>query len=256
VLSAGLGNLFQMKTRSGKTERQWDLLNVGLSGSYNFEGASRKLSHISTSIRSGLVRNPDLALFLTHDPYDPVTGDFDWSPRLASVSTSVTFRLSGKGGVPGGSSVGQGGYYAASGGADIEGAGGALGGFGGDRQKRSWDFSASYQFAETRTPDPASPQNTLKSISHWIRPNLRFNPTPFWDVQTNLYYDIKAQTMNDWTIRLRRDLHCWEGEFSWVVTGARAGYYFRINVKRISSIKFEKSESGLRDALFGALPGT
>ena len=75
-------------------------------------------------------------------------------------------------------------------------------------------------------------------------------------MQTNLYYDIRNQTMNDWTIRLHRDLHCFEAEFSWVVTGARAGYYFRINVKRISSLKFEKSESGLRDALFGALPGT
>lgn len=257
VLSGGLGNLFQMKTRSGDSERLWDLLNVGMSGSYNFDAPSHRMSFISTSIRSGLVRNPDLSLSLTHDPYDPVTGAFDWSPRLASITTAVTFRLSGKGGVPGGSSVGEGGYYETSGGADIEGSNGNLGGFNsGTSNVRSWDFSASYQFAETRTPNPLAKETTIKSITHWVRPNFRFNPTPFWDIQTNLYYDIVKQTMNDWTIRLHRDLHCWEAEFSWVVTGARAGYYFRINVKRLSSLKFEKSESGLRDALFGALPGT
>jgi hypothetical protein len=38
-----------------------------------------------------------------------------------------------------------------------------------------------------------------------------------------------------------------------VITGARAGYYFKINVVRLGDLKFEKSESGLRDALFGTL---
>ena len=44
-----------------------------------------------------------------------------------------------------------------------------------------------------------------------------------------------------------------QADFSWVITGARSGYYFRINVIDLSDLKLEKSESGIQDALFGTL---
>ena len=252
VLGIGIGNLFQMKTESGDQEKHWDLLNVNISTAYNFELERERWADISTSIRSGVVRNPDINIVLRHDPYDPVTGELDLTPRLASVSTTIGFRLSGRGSSR---PAGVGSIAGTLGGADFEVPGGTQGGFGQTQRGRSWDFQAQYQFTESRTPDVSDPSQIIKRINHWVRPSFRFNPTPNWDVQTDLYYDIRNLTMNDWTLRVHRDLHCWEAEFSWVITGPRAGYYFKINVKRLSDLKFERSESGIRDALFGAIPG-
>ena len=67
-----------------------------------------------------------------------------------------------------------------------------------------------------------------------------------------MYYDLELDEMNTWTVRVDRDLHCWQANFSWVISGPRAGYYFSIHAKGIPGLKYEKSESGLQDALFGA----
>jgi hypothetical protein len=52
------------------------------------------------------------------------------------------------------------------------------------------------------------------------------------------------------SVRVHRDLHCWEGSFSWYPDGSLRGYYFKINAKLLPDLKFEKSESGVRDAFF------
>jgi hypothetical protein len=67
-----------------------------------------------------------------------------------------------------------------------------------------------------------------------------------------MYYDLERDEMTSWTVRVDRDLHCWQANFSWVISGPRAGYYFNIHAKGIPGLKYEKSESGLQDALFGA----
>lgn len=241
-MSLSLSNLFQMKTKSGDKERRWELLNVTTSTAYDFEAVTRKFSDIRTSIRSGITRNPDISLDMVHTPYDPVTGEIDYTPRLQSISASLRFNLSGGGG-------GQAPGYAA------EGGGIAQTGLGAPTTepvaatgRRGWSMSASYRFSESRFFQPDG--TSRKTITHWLGPSFQIDPSPNWHVQSTFNYDIKAREMNDWTIRVHRDLHCWEADFSWVPAGPRSGYYFRINVKALPDVKFEKSESGLRDALF------
>ena len=241
-MSISLSNLFQMKTKSGDKEKRWELLNVSTSTGYNFEALTRKLSDIRTSIRSGVTRNPDISLDLLHDPDDPVTGELDFTPRLKNISASLRFNL--RGGGSAGQSVG---YQAEGGGIQNTGLGAA------DPQttptgRRGWSMSASYRFAESRSF--LADGSSIKTITHWLGPSFQIDPSPLWHVQTNFNYNIKTAEMNDWTIRIHRDLHCWEADFSWVPAGPRSGYYFRINVKALPDVKFEKSESGLRDALF------
>ena len=116
--------------------------------------------------------------------------------------------------------------------------------------QKGWNLRASYQFSESRaTRVSGDTVTTVKSISHWIKPSLQIIPTPNWRVQTEFYYDIRQHEMADWSIRIHRELHCWEADFSWIPAGPRSGYYFRINVKSLPDVKFEKSESGLRDAI-------
>jgi len=240
-MSISVSNLFQMKTKSGDKEKRWELLNISSSTGYNFEGLTEKLSDIRTSIRSGITRNPDISLSLTHHPYDPVTGEIDYTPSLVDISAALRFSLRGGGNA--GQSVG---YQA-------EGAGIQATGLGSQTSPptsagRGWSMSASYRFAENRRFNADG--TSSKSITHWFGPSFQFDPTANWHVETNFNYNVKTREMNDWTIRVHRDLHCWEADFSWVPAGPRSGYYFRINVKSLPDVKFEKSESGIRDALF------
>ena len=58
-------------------------------------------------------------------------------------------------------------------------------------------------------------------------------------------YDIVKQEMADQTIEIYRNLHCWEGRITWIPSGFREGFYFRINIKALPEIKLEKGGTGL-----------
>jgi len=242
VMGIGVSNLFQMKTKGEKDERRYELLTVNSGTSYNFEARERKLGLISTSLRSGLLRNPDLSLSMTHDPYDPVTKEIDYTPRLASILASISFRLRSQGAAPLAGAYGDG----------VSVLGEELNSTtGGTEGKRGWSMQTSYQFAENRSVlVSGSNVTTVKSITHWIKTSIQVSPTPLWEVQTSVYYDIRNKAMSDWSIRINRDLHCWAANFSWVPTGPRSGYYFRIFVKALPDVKYEKSESAIPTALF------
>jgi lipopolysaccharide assembly outer membrane protein LptD (OstA) len=237
TVSFGVSNLFQMKTKSGEKERNWDLLNVSSGTSYNFEALTHKLGNIGTSLRTGLTRNPDISVSLTHDPYDPVTREIDYTPRLTNISASASFSL-------------RSGAAAPMAGADLQDSLQGRTTVKSEIGPTGWNLRASYQFSESRvTRVSGDTVTTVKSITHWLKPSLQIIPSPNWRVQTDFYYDIRQREMANWAIRVHRDLHCWEADFSWVPAGPSAGYYFRINVKSLPDVKFEKSESGLKDAI-------
>lgn len=242
-LGMSLTNLLQMKTHSEERDRIWELLNVSSNTSYNFEATQRKLANIRTIIRTGLLRNPTLYLSMEHDPYDFLTGEIDYTPRLVNISTSLSISLSGRGASTG-TRYSQGGIYETEGGLGTNSSGGTS--FSGSK---GWSFSASYSYAQNRF----DPDTTI--VTTWIKPTLRFSPTPLWNVNSSMYYNIERDEMTSWTVRVDRDLHCWQANFSWVISGPRAGYYFNIHAKGIPGLKYEKSESGLQDALFGAARG-
>jgi len=78
-----------------------------------------------------------------------------------------------------------------------------------------------------------------------------FTPTKNWSVQFQQTMNWALHKITDQRFEIRRNLHCWEAQFSWVPGGSGQGYYFRINVKDIPDIKLERSESGLRGPISG-----
>ncbi len=229
-LSMSLSNTFQMKYMKDDKEMKVGLFNYDLSASYNLEAATRKWSNVTSSLRSPSIRNLTLQVSMTHDLYHPQTGELRWwSPYLRSVSISTGYAGSFR--FPIGRSA------PAVGSLDPETV----------DSKSQVQYSISERYTENRSLDGRT------TISHWIDFGVSFSPSKNWRLQFRQNYNVRGKEATERVVELQRDLHCWEGSFTWIPDGSRQGYYFRINVKLLPDIKFEKSESGIRDALFGGI---
>ena len=109
--------------------------------------------------------------------------------------------------------------------------------------KQGWSFSLTHHYNE-------SGRGSSFRKTHTVNYNLNVNLTPNLNIGYRQYYDFtRAKTVSR-SMTIRRKLHCWEGQFSWVIDGSNAGFQFRLNVVSIPEIKYEKSESGTRNSFF------
>jgi lipopolysaccharide assembly outer membrane protein LptD (OstA) len=242
AMAFGLNNLFQIKTRSVRNgeevERKLDLFYVNFSSGYNFLAKERKLSNLSTVLRSTAVRNLDLAASVIHDLHDQ-SGELRLlSPRWLTFSLDTRLNLRGTWeesaylsqperspglgepeepesedyGVPGLQS----------------------------RVSQSWSLNLSHRYSQARGG----------AKTHWISASLRLPLTRRWLLSYQNRYDFSEEKITEQTFEFYRDMHCWEGRITWIATGFREGYYFRINIKALPEVKIEKSRGGLREVFF------
>ena len=61
-----LGNLFQMKYRSGEQEKKLDLFTLNFSASYNFKAPEYKWSNLNTTMRSSTIPYLTFSLSASH----------------------------------------------------------------------------------------------------------------------------------------------------------------------------------------------
>jgi len=250
-VSLSLGNQFQMKYLHDGTEKKADLFKYNMSASYNFASTQRRWSYLSSSLSSPNIKNLTLEMSFVHDLYAPDGKLRWWSPTLRTINLSSgysgSFRIPV--GLPG-SSTSEGMTpgmpsanvpLSASGSTSPSVAGGAP-----LSDAKVLRFSVSQRYSETR--------GTSSSISHWISFSFSFSLSNNWSMSYQQNYDVRRKQTTSQSVEIKRDLHCWEGSFSWVPTGSLEGYYFRLNVKLMPDIKLEKSESSIRDALFRMLP--
>ena len=229
AMSFSLEQQFQAKVKAGADSKKIDLFRVGSSVSYDFEAEERKFSDLSTSINTSLLRSFNLYLSasLTHDLYKPGTDTLHWwSPYLQSLSISTRFNIGG--------SLGEFETYGRS---DSSQTGTGAG------SKQKWSLSVSHSYDE-------SGRGAAFTKRHQINLGLKFSLTPSIDVSYSQNYDIVRDKTINRRIEIAKNLHCWEGRFSWTIDGSNRGYYFLINVISIPDIKFEKSESGIRAPYF------
>ncbi len=246
-LGFGLRHLFQAKVKSGESDKKVDLLSVSSGLGYNFKAKERKFGNLTTSLSSSLARNVNLQGNLTHTLYDQ-NGDLIWkSPSLQSFSISTTFQARGSvaddyvrqaiGPEFEQDTLG----YSGTNGLEVDvtsqtpstGQGGA-----------AWNLNFTHNYSESRQ------FGTTIGRTHWLRFTFNVDLTENWKIKYSQTYDFVRHESVDKMVDLYRRLHCWEGHFYWIPTGSRQGYYFKISVISIPDIKVEKSESGLRGALF------
>lgn len=229
-MSFGLSNVFDAKLGEGESEseRRVSLLNANLSASYNFEREERKWSNLRGSARTNLASRLDLSTGATWDVYDEETGDLRWTrPRLLNFDVTAAMSLRGTGSAL--SAVTE------------------LGSAHDDSLFTSdevpFNIGLSYRYSESRGTFGTSK-------THWISTRIDFEPTENWSVAIQNRYDWATHRVTDQTFEVNRDLHCWRAQFVWRPGGSGQGYYFRIGVIDIPDIKIERSESGLRGAIW------
>jgi hypothetical protein len=71
-------------------------------------------------------------------------------------------------------------------------------------------------------------------------------PTNHWRVDYGAQFDFESRKMISWNYSVKRDLHCWEAQFTRSNSGGITEYYFKINVKNLPEVYYEKGSSGLR----------
>jgi len=215
-MNFSLNNLFQMKTKQNDQERKIDLFNLNFGSGYNFKSLTQKLSPLSTSLRTTAIPHLDLALSAVHDFYDPTTKKFlRFSPRLATFNISSSLNFQGTSTTAAPQSEG---YTSSS--------------------KTNWKVALSHNYSEIRTASA-----TIKT--HWLGFNTQFPVTRSWFLTYSSRYDFDQRKFADQTFEIYRDLHCWEARLVWVPNGFREGFYFRINIKALPDVKFEKGPGGL-----------
>ncbi len=241
TISMSLRNLFQARVKKGESDRKFDLFNLDFSSGYNFEAKTKKWSNISSSLNSSALKIVTVSASSSHSLYHPITGELNLtSPRLESFSLSSSLNRSIRLGYDDENSTLQSDEAAA-----ID--------YGQARRKdrtdrntdglARLDFNLSYRYSESRGL-------TGKSITRWVDSAFDLNLTPGWKFQYSLHYDFKAKKASSQNLKISRDLHCWQGEFIWVPTGALAGYYFRIYIKQHQDIKIEQSRGGVRGGYY------
>jgi hypothetical protein len=234
LLSFRLGNVFQMKVRSGEEEKKVDLFNLDFSTSYNFEKENQRWGEIGSNLHSRAVPLLDLTLSSRHNLYDEDTGKLRvFSPRLVNISMSTSFSRS------------------FSFGGDIDSEPGASSndqlnksktfiddsddtGIGGSR-RTSLAISLEHSYSESR-----SGGRTVSKTNN-VNSGMKLILTPAWKFEFDFSYDIENKETITPALRITRDLNCWAGEFEWRPSGYLAGYYFRIYLKKIDAIKIEQT---------------
>jgi len=242
AMSFALNNLFQIKTRSVKNgeevEKKLDLFYLNFSSGCNFLAKERKFSNLSTVLRSTAVRNLDVAASVVHDLHDQ-SGELKiLSPRWLTFSLDTRLNLRGtweEAAVTGQSDLSQGlgeAQALESGDYDARGLVGAV--------SQSWSLNLSHRYSQVRGG----------AKTHWVTASLRLPLTRRWLLSYQNRYDFSEEKITEQTCEFYRDMHCWEGRFTWIATGFREGYYFRINIKALPEVKIEKSPGGLREVFF------
>jgi len=108
---------------------------------------------------------------------------------------------------------------------------------------QGWNFSLTHHYSE-------SGRGQAFRKTHTVNFSLDVSLTPNLNINYRQYYDFTRDKTISRSVTLVRKLHCWEGRFSWVIDGSNAGYQFRLNVVAIPEIKYEKSQSDIRDSFF------
>lgn len=260
-LNFGIDNNIQMKVRNKKdtsadaVKKITVIDGLRIDGSYNFLADSFRLSNLNVSARSNLFNKINLTAGATFDPY--LTNSqgrridkLVWNKRVFTLGTLTSSNISLSSQFTGGDkkvSGGNSGMIAQrnmitqnTGGmpldeyqqeaAYIQNNPGEFADF---TIPWSVDFSYSLLFSQSRALSNGV-YKKVKSLSQSVNFNNSLNLTPKWKLGFQGSYNITEKQINQMTMYLSRDLHCWQMTINIAPYGKYR--YFTINISPKSSI--------------------
>jgi len=99
-----------------------------------------------------------------------------------------------------------------------------------------WEAGISFHYGERRDPNLGVSKNIWSSV------NLEVQATKNWKVSYDTRIDLHSRLVVYTNISIYRDMHCWEGRFTWNPVGK--SYYLIICIKspQLRDIKLEKQK--------------
>ncbi|MBS3766598.1 MAG: LPS-assembly protein LptD [Candidatus Cloacimonetes bacterium] len=102
-----------------------------------------------------------------------------------------------------------------------------------DVKAKPWNLSMSYSYNKNLESG---------SYSSNLHGNAMFNITKNWSITYSNYYNFKENELISQSVHLKRDLHCWQLDFSWNKSGDYWSYTFKVFVKKLPDLKFRHSD--------------
>lgn len=233
-MGLSLRQRFHAKWQRGEQVIKKDnLLTWSTSTSYDFlaernaiEDRTRRFSTLSNSIDLRPFSTFQTSLRATHDPYTGAPTSFS-STNTVTLSSSL-FAAQGRD-----SSEAE-IEYGDFGESDLQGhdrGNRNLSRVAPSRQGSPWNLSLSQSYQSTR--GNRDPTNTFNA-------RLGLAPTRNWRFDGGVYLDLERRKLISHSFSLYRDLHCWELRFEHRASGARAEYYFRVAIKQIPDVQYQR----------------
>lgn len=106
-----------------------------------------------------------------------------------------------------------------------------------------WNVNINYNLVYTSKYVPKD-NSKLKKVIQTLSVSGDFSLTPKWKIGVSSGYDFEAKKISYTSIKIYRDLHCWEMNFEWVPFGFRKSWSFVIRVKSsvLQDLKIEKKK--------------
>lgn len=254
-LSFSLGNIFEMKTMTDRTdttskEKKIQLLNLNAGIGYNFVADSIRFSDLNLSYRTQVGDLLSLSGSSTYSLYDYnqdgnainkfLIEQGKGLLRLKSFNFSLSTSLSGDKLKSSDEDKTQDSLrrQEAVFAKDTKTYRGIY-----DSQEPDftipWSISLNYNYSESRyNPYRTSRYSTISSSAN-------ISLTKYWKISVSGSYDITGKQFSAPQIMISRDLHCWLMNFTWNPIGTYTGYRLEVRVKapQLQDLKITKTDN-------------
>ncbi len=219
-----------------------NLVLLNTTGSYNIlakKGGAKPLSDISTALQFRPIQLSNFDFGFLNNPYDGKLLNF-------SASTGISFQGQSRYGVGDEAILTEPGAEAVR-------APNALTPQGLTSTALPWQATASIYYQKSRGRAVTGGYTPWSSTAR-LNGSTGLNLSKNWRVDYLCQFDLKAGTMVSQFFTVKRELHCWEMQFTRSISGDVGNeYYFKINVKNLPEVYYEQGSRALRG--FGGLQG-
>jgi lipopolysaccharide assembly outer membrane protein LptD (OstA) len=237
VLTFGLRNDIHVKWGGREHPKTINnLISLGSVGTYDLlakRQGRRPLSDISSSLTIRPIDRSEFDLGFVHDPYTGTLKTFTASTGLALTGVSKaasdsTLQMSDE---PGEAAVREGNYLRPEGLTSTS---------------LPWQVGLSIGYRGNRDEFPGSATFGRWSSQATMNGTLGLNLSRGWRFDYKAQYEMHTRTLVSQYFTVKRELHCWEAQFTRSISGDIKEYYFKINVKLLPEVYYEQGSRGLR----------
>lgn len=246
-INLGLSNNLEIKVKSKSDTitgmRKIKLVdNLSLNGSYDLARDSMRMSDISVSARTTLLKNLQVQFSGTWSPYaidsaGRTINKYVWdTDRKLLRRNNTTWNFSTRYSLRS-SDFGKGKNQPAASEPEPE----TSGDFFDDQNlmlnrddfidwNQPWSFNVDYSLRLSSQYSALKQKFETRTVQTFSF-NGDVNLTPKWKIGFQSGYDFEGKKFTYTSLNFYRDLHCWEMRFNWIPTGGMKSWNFQINVK-------------------------